>query len=715
MKIVNMSVKNYRQFKNAELNFDDGITILAGANNSGKTSLITLIKNVFTKEKAEYSESDIPAVNMQNWINMVYPLFKKFFNDKKTVESIEKDLVENIIPEDENLPRIAISTTELKIHISYDPAVDDIKLFADYIMDLDEMQHAFYFLYTYEVSRRKFVKGIIGEYNKIKHRFEEIEEDIKKLSKESTEQEKHNVELKERYLQQMIVGIYVKALIPVCYFCDKTFENRCKFDDVNDFRNLFHFCFIKASRPLDDEESDHAHLLSKQMIRMLKADEKWMGLIERLPDELLKPIQEKEIDKTVRETSLNSLKDTIEALEQTNGGQSGELMLDMQVTEEDISELLQRITTATYNVGGYYLGESSQGLGYSNLIYIHLQLKEYQRDINELKLNMFFVEEPESHMHPQMQQVFIKYLLDYKDGMQGLITTHSNEMVRVAGITHLRVIRKAGYFNSELYDPSAILAELKKSEELEDKELARFFDWFFEIGYSELIFADKAIFYEGDTERLYIRKLLTLEKYKKLKQQYIAYVQVGGAYAKNYEKLIRLLKIKSLIITDIDYGKDEVAIAKILKSETTNATITKFYRDKYISNPVTVENLYSWKGAKENIQDDDLINICFQAKEDGYARTLEEAMLSKFFSIDVSYEGTVKEWKKKRNDSKLDFSIPMKVNGVKLSEEDKITLRDILKASSSSKTNFMYSVIMNDCVATMEPDYIRGGLEWLMS
>lgn len=461
MKIVNMSVRNYRQFKNAELNFDDGITVLAGANNSGKTSLITLIKNVFTKEKAEYSESDIPAVNMQNWINIVYPLFKDFFNDKKAVESIEKDLVENIIPEDENLPRIAISTTELKIHISYDPTVDDIKLFADYIMDLDEMQHAFYFLYTYEVGRRKFIKGIIDEYGKIKHRFEEIEEDIKKLSEESTEKERHNVELKERYLKQMIVGIYVKALVPVCYFCDKTFENRCKFDDVNDFRNLFHFCFIKASRPLDDEESDQAHLLSKQMIRMLKADEKWMGLIERLPDELLKPIQEKEIDKTVRETSLNSLKDTIEALEQTNGGQSGELMLDMQVTEGDISELLQRITTATYNVGGYYLGESSQGLGYSNLIYIHLQLKEYQRDINKLKLNMFIVEEPESHMHPQMQQVFIKYLLDYKDGMQGLITTHSNEMVRVAGITHLRVIRRAGSFYSELYDPSAILEELK--------------------------------------------------------------------------------------------------------------------------------------------------------------------------------------------------------------------------------------------------------------
>lgn len=90
--------------------------------------------------------------------------------------------------------------------------------------------------------------------------------------------------------------------------------------------------------------------------------------------------------------------------------------------------------------------------------------------------------------------------------MQGLITTHSNEMVRVTGISHLRVIRHAEDFKSNLYDLSLLLSELKESEELSDNELADFFDWFFEIGYSEIVFADKAIFYEGDTERLFIRK-----------------------------------------------------------------------------------------------------------------------------------------------------------------------------------------------------------------
>lgn len=386
-------------------------------------------------------------------------------------------------------------------------------------------------------------------------------------------------------------------------------------------------------------------------------------------------------------------------------------MLDMLVTEEDISDLLQRITTATYCVDGYFLGEESQGLGYSNMIYIHLQLNEYENGKDDCKVNAFFVEEPESHMHPQMQQVFIKYLIEhYKDEIQGLITTHSNEMVRVAGITHLRVIRRTDSFLSELYDPSKLIEELKESSDPEDKLLADFYDWFFEIGYSELVFADKAIFYEGDTERLYIRKLLTLEKYKKLKQQYIAYIQVGGAYAKNYQKMIELLGIKSLIITDIDYSKDAETVDEILDSEITNATIKEFYRIENHGSTPKVRDLYAWKDAKKNVISNGLIYTCFQTNNDGYSRTLEEAMLSQYFSIDVTTSFTKNEWTKKREDSMLEFVIPTK--GIK--EDDLIKLRGILKSTAGSKTNFMYSVVLNKKAEDSEPNYIQGGLKWLM-
>lgn len=61
MKLVDISINNYRQFDEAKSSFEDGITILAGANNSGKTSIITLIKNVFNDDKSNYCESDIPV------------------------------------------------------------------------------------------------------------------------------------------------------------------------------------------------------------------------------------------------------------------------------------------------------------------------------------------------------------------------------------------------------------------------------------------------------------------------------------------------------------------------------------------------------------------------------------------------------------------------------------------------------------------------------
>lgn len=97
VKLVDISINNYRQFDEAKLSFDNGITILAGANNSGKTSLITLIKNVFNDDKSNYCESDIPAKNMQKWISEVYPIFESFFIRDYSIDKIEENLVEYIV------------------------------------------------------------------------------------------------------------------------------------------------------------------------------------------------------------------------------------------------------------------------------------------------------------------------------------------------------------------------------------------------------------------------------------------------------------------------------------------------------------------------------------------------------------------------------------------------------------------------------------------
>lgn len=255
--------------------------------------------------------------------------------------------------------------------------------------------------------------------------------------------------------------------------------------------------------------------------------------------------------------------------------------------------------------------------------------------------------------------------------------------------------------------------------------LENFFDWFFEIGFSEIIFADKAVLYEGDSERLYLKKLITLPTYQKLNGQYIAFIQVGGAYAYNYRCLIEFLKIKTLIITDLDYKKSALTSSDILISKSTNSTINNFYRisngeainlyesfddEEECQELPSIKELYEWKDKGQNILCNNLICVTFQEKG-YYARTLEEAMLSKLLSVNAFDKKLRSEWKRIRKESRLRFTIPNNRKGEKDSE---FSLRDILDSMSNTKTDFMYSVILNSLGETMLPQYIEEGLKWLM-
>lgn len=695
MKLKRVEIYNYRQFSEAVIDFEDYITVIAGSNNSGKTSLMTLMKKIFDDNKWKYEGKDIPASCIRAWLNTIFPFFDDFYEKGKNVDNIDNELVEQIFPNANKKKWIEVDTTKIKVSIEYKPDSDDIKLFADYIMDLSGCEHGFYFEYRHEIDRTIFVKNLILSFDKLKRRFDDYK---KKTSKG---------DLIKQSIEKILVNIYVMALRPHCYFCDKEFSNYCEMDDIGEFKNLFNFRFIKAGRDLDDVETDSAHTLSRQMVNLAKMDDDWNGVIGKLPDELITPIEKENIGDKVRNASLKSLQDTIDAIDTTNGGASGKLMLNMDITEDNVSEFLQHITTTAYELDGYFLGEESQGLGYSNMISMHLELQKYKKSIDRLKVNVFCIEEPESHMHPQMQQVFIKYLLKYyrDEDIQGIVSTHSNEMVRVVGLKQLRVIRKNERFKSKLYNPSIIVKKLEMSDRDEDKELMNFYNWFFEIGYSEIVFADKAIMYEGDTERLLIRKLLTHKKYEKLSQQYISYIQVGGAYAYEYEELIRLLGIKTLILTDIDYETEKTKTVEVEKSITTNATLKHFYGG---TNPVTAKQLYDWKHSNQNVIGG--IYIAFQSDDDGYTRTLEEAMLAKKFKLIAETVKKRSEWKEIKKESKLHFPIPNNRTGEMDSD---FTIRDLLKSMKGSKTDFMYSVVLHQYVEEMEPKYISEGLEWL--
>ncbi len=692
MRIKTIQISGFRKILKATINMEDDITVIAGANNSGKTSIVELFNYIFNAN-GRLCCDDFPVMESQQWCAAVFPYFKTQFSPENDKDDTVANILEIVMPSENPENAIALPPIEVKIQVDYDPASDDIRNFADYIMELDPENSSFYFIYRFELDKDLLRKSLDTEYEKLRNRFDKLVGEAEKDAEGI------------RIIKEMLILLYTSSCKDAGYFSDKTYSNLASIDMAS-FRALFNYQNIMAGRTLDDSNSDRARILSKNMIDIASQEENWKTLIQSLPDKIKQSIEDEQIQQMVRKASIETLGDTIEQISKTNGGQAGNITIDMVVTDEAVQSLLKSITSAKYQVHDFFLRESSQGLGYSNLIFIHLQLEMYRKTVDPLLVNFFVIEEPEAHMHPQMQNVFSQYLFSYyreASSMQGFVTTHSHEVVRNIRISQLRVLRQVKSFECCLYDLHEFVNELNK-EKQEQKDLIEFYDGFYAINFPDIIFAEKVILYEGDTERMLVKCALLSEGFESLRNQYISYVQVGGAYAINYKPILDFLNIKSLIITDLDFDSDSVTENDVVQSFSSNATINAFAKEA-LNNPTpTVKELYSWK---DNAKQVTINNIClaFQGINDHYARTLEEAMLAKKYNMSVLDKKAKEEWVNLRTRDNLKFVIPRKM--------EPCSIRTIVQHTSKAKTDFMYSVILNKLVDAMLPNYIEEGLMWL--
>ena len=96
----------------------------------------------------------------------------------------------------------------------------------------------------------------------------------------------------------------------------------------------------------------------------------------------------------------------------------------------------------------------ASGLGYSNLLYMATVIVELTR-AKEADLTLFLVEEPEAHLHPQLQMLVLEFLLENakksiqaktitgkpEGRIQVIVSTHSPNLTAWVSPNHLVVVR----------------------------------------------------------------------------------------------------------------------------------------------------------------------------------------------------------------------------------------------------------------------------------
>lgn len=207
------------------------------------------------------------------------------------------------------------------------------------------------------------------------------------------------------------------------------------------------------------------------------------------------------------------------------------------------------------------LPDSYNGLGFKNLIYMVVEILDLHarweaEEESRPPLHLIFIEEPEAHLHAQLQQVFVRNILSLLGrndealsafSSQVVVTTHSPHVIYERGFAPIRYFRRhlsEGAQRTEVLN----LSRFQAGENPKDRD---FLQRYLKLTHCDLFFADAAILVEGNVERL-LMPLMIEKEARSLRSAALCILEVGGAFGHRFKELIEFLGITTLIVTDLD-------------------------------------------------------------------------------------------------------------------------------------------------------------------
>lgn len=545
MKINSIHIQNFRKLQFCKIDFSEKETIFVGANNSGKTTAIDALM-IFLKTKS-FKTQDFTLCHWKN-LNEVGKNWIQGDELKEEDKSVK--VIEQYLPILDLW--IAVENSELHYVSHIIPTLDwkggllGVRLRFE-PKDMDEL-----------------IKDFITLYNKSNKLSQEKGKDFKLWPKTFWD-------FCERKLTNHFT-IKTYLLDPDKYEEKQELLGNNISLDGDVLKGLIKIDIINAQRGFSDAnsetvENNSSRNLSSQLRAYydkhlnptLEPTEKDIDALESINN------AQHDFDKNLKE----SFKTSLSELEGLNYPGFGNPQIQLS-TKVSTADGLEHDSAVKYHLDkDLSLPEKYNGLGYQNLISIIFKLIRFRDEWMRVgknaitddeiiePLHLVLIEEPEAHLHAQVQQVFIKKAYDVlrnnvnlgdKEDFttQLIISTHSSYIAHQK-FESLRYFKR----NNSLVLPTSEVISLKSVFGIKEKETKRFVIRYLNTTHNDLFFADAVILVEGPAERILVPHFIKNEN-SLLDSCYITILEIGGSHAHRLKPLIEKLGLICLIITDLD-------------------------------------------------------------------------------------------------------------------------------------------------------------------
>lgn len=410
---------------------------------------------------------------------------------------------------------------------------------------------------------------------------------------------------------------------------------------------------------------------------------------------------------------------------------------DGEVTENEMFAVLRMIIK--YAIG-IEVPATYNGLGYNNLIYMSLLLAKMQADSNitymkrnAKVLTFLAVEECEAHLHPAMQYKFLQFLQDNKANghvRQIFMTTHSTQIASAVKLDDLICLTSPKLGQINVGYPRVIY----KKDIADDMNSKQYVQRFLDATKADMFFANKLIFVEGVAEELLL-PVFARYMNKNLTDEHVLVVNMGGRYFNHFLKLFDTnnayaINKKIVCLTDIDPCR---------KKNVPNAEYEACYPYEY--NIDTANYNYIHHADTEVAQYASHPNIRFYRQDVMYGKTLEYDIMREnpncelLLTDSVSNISEIKAMMAERNlndmigklrKSDANTRIKTSIDASGWTDEEKRKavlasryLNSVSKGSNALELNVALMINLEkpeaDRIEFHVPQYIVDALTWLLS